>query len=151
MKILFVCLGNICRSPIAEGVMKHIIQQANLNWIIESASTNAFHTGESPHRNSQKVCKEHDIDISKQKARRFQKSDLAYFDKIYAMAEDVLIEMKSIAHFEKDNPKIDLFLNALYPNQNKSVTDPWYGELDGYYKVYDEIEKGCVAIFTQLT
>ncbi len=146
MKILFVCLGNICRSPIAEGVMRSLIQEQHLNWQIDSASTNTFHTGESPHKHSQQVCKEQGICISQQQSRRIQQGDLEKYDKIYYLAKDVLHEMKNIIDMNGFENKIKLFLTDLYPHESCDVKDPWYGGLDGYYPVFDEIKLGCMAI-----
>jgi protein-tyrosine phosphatase len=149
MKILMVCLGNICRSPLAEGVLKHKAGEAGLNWVVESAGTNGYHTGEAPHRLSQKVALLNGVDICDQRARRFVKEDFDRYDKIYAMAEDVVDEMKRIAG-EKWNPaKVELFLNELYPGENASVPDPWYGEEPGYHEVYQLIEQTCDAIVSR--
>src|ERR1700688_210057 len=97
MKILMVCLGNICRSPMAEGALLEKCKKAGLNWIVDSAGTNGYHVGEPPHPLSQKVSKLHGIDISNQRARRFVPEDFERFDRIYAMAGDVLEEMLLIA------------------------------------------------------
>jgi protein-tyrosine phosphatase len=146
MRILVVCLGNICRSPIAEGLLKHMAQQNNLDWVIDSAGTESFHIGEAPHPNSQKVCLENGIDISTQRAQKFYHSEIEKYDKIFAMSTDVYEEIKEICGKKFDDQKIELFLNELYPNENRSVKDPWYGALDGYYQVFDEIKKGSEAI-----
>ena len=136
MKILMVCLGNICRSPLAEGVLRHKAKQAGLNWTIESAGTNGYHVGEAPHHLSQKIARLNGIDICEQKARRFVKEDFDRYDKIYAMADDVVDDIKRIAKEKYDASKVDLFLNELYPGQNQSVPDPWYGTEPGYHDVY---------------
>ena len=107
MKILMVCLGNICRSPLAEGILQDKIKKANLNWEVDSAGTNGYHVGEAPHKLSQKVAKMHGIDISNQKARRFVAEDFVRFDKIYAMANDVVEEMHHIAKNKFDATKVD--------------------------------------------
>lgn len=146
MKILMVCLGNICRSPLAEGILQHKADEAGLNWTVDSAGTNSFHIGEPPHRLSQKVAKLNGIDICNQRARRFVKEDFDRYDKIYAMAEDVLEDIKRIAGHTYDPAKVDLFLNELYPGKNASVPDPWYGEEPGYHEVYKLIEEVCDAI-----
>ena len=146
MKILFVCLGNICRSPIAEGVMKELAEKNNLNWFIDSAGTESYHIGKAPHHHSQAVCKENGIDISSQAARKFIKEDIEKFDKIYALASDVLNEIRYIAGNKMNPEKVVLFLDELYPNQRKSVTDPWYGDKEGYYPVFDEIKLCCAEI-----
>jgi protein-tyrosine phosphatase len=146
MKILMVCLGNICRSPLAEGILEHKIKQAGLGWQVDSAGTNGYHIGDAPHRLSQKVAKLNGIDICNQKARQFVKEDFDSFDKIYALADDVLDEIKWIAK-EKYNPKkVDLLLNELHPGKNYSVPDPWYGPESGYHEVYKLIEVACDAI-----
>lgn len=146
MRILMVCLGNICRSPIAEGVMKHLVAKNNLSWTIASAGTEGYHTGEQPHRYSQKICQKHGIDISKQRARRFVAEDLGNFDHIYVMSADVLQEVKHIAGTAFDEQKVKLLLNEVYPGSNRSVPDPWYGPEDGYLEVFDMISRACEAI-----
>ena len=146
MKILMVCLGNICRSPLAEGILQEKANRAGLEWIVESAGTNGFHTGEPPHPLSQKVARLNGIDISKQLSRKFIKSDLEQYDKIYVMAADVLDEMKRVLAGKPYDNKVELFLNTLYPGQNMDVPDPWYGSEKGYHEVYTLIEEACDAI-----
>jgi protein-tyrosine phosphatase len=146
MKILMVCLGNICRSPLAEGVLKQKAKEAGLNWTVESAGTNSYHIGEPPHPLSQKVARLNGVEICEQRARRFVKEDFDRFDKIYAMAEDVLNDMKQIAREKYAPSKVDLFLNELYPGENASVPDPWYGSEAGYHEVYELIDEACDAI-----
>ena len=141
-----VCLGNICRSPLAEGILQHKAEKAGLSWNIESAGTNSYHIGEAPHHLSQKVAQLHGIDISCQRARRFTAADFDRFDKIYAMADDVVDEMRRIAKNKFDPSKVDLLMNALYPGKNMSVPDPWYGTEPGYHEVYALIDKACDAI-----
>lgn len=141
-----VCLGNICRSPLAEGSLKHKAKAAALDWQIDSAGTNGYHVGEAPHRLSQKVAKLNGIDICEQRARRFVAADFDRYDKIYAMAEDVLWEMRRIAGNKWNDAKVDLLLNELHPGENRSITDPWYGTEPGYHEVYKEIDAACEAI-----
>jgi protein-tyrosine phosphatase len=146
MKILMVCLGNICRSPLAEGILKHKAKQARLDWQIDSAGTNGYHIGEAPHRLSQKVAKLNGIDICEQRARQFVKQDMDRYDKIYALAGDVLDEIRWIAKEKFDAAKVDLLLNELHPSKNRSVPDPWYGPEHGYHEVYKLIDAACDAI-----
>ena len=141
-----VCLGNICRSPLAEGILQKKAAEAGLDWVIESAGTNSYHVGQAPHHLSQKVARKNGVDISKQIARRFSAEDLKKYDRIYAMANDVLDEMRSIARKDLDATKVDLFLNELYPGENKDVPDPWYGDEDGYIDVFEIIDRACDAI-----
>ena len=146
MKILMVCLGNICRSPLAEGILQEKVRQAGLDWQVDSAGTNSYHTGEPPHHLSQKVAKLNGIDICHQRARRFVKEDFDRYDRIYAMAEDVIDDIRRIARDKFDASKIDLLLNELHPGKNASVPDPWYGPEPGYHEVYKLIDQACSEV-----
>jgi protein-tyrosine phosphatase len=141
-----VCLGNICRSPIAEGILQKLADENQLGWVVDSAGTNGYHNGEAPHYLSQKVAKLNGVDISQQRSRQFVKNDLNEYDRIYAMAEDVLYDIKKIAGNQFDEKKVTIFMNELYPLQNKDVPDPWYGAEDGYHEVYGLIEAVCKEI-----
>ena len=146
MKILMVCLGNICRSPLAEGILQDKAFTAGLTWQIESAGTNSYHIGKPPHHLSQKEARMNGIDISKQRARRFQPADFDHYDKIYALAGDVVKEIKSIAGIKFDLSKIDLLLNELFPGENLDVPDPWYGPEPGYHQAFKMISMACDKI-----
>jgi protein-tyrosine phosphatase len=149
MKILMVCLGNICRSPMAEGILEHKAKKAGLNWVIDSAGTNGYHIGEPPHRLSQKVVKLNGIDICHQRARQFVPDDFERYDKIYALAEDVIDEIRWIAGEKYDPAKVDLLLNELHPGKNLSVPDPWYGTEPDFHKVYKIINEVCDHIINK--
>ena len=144
-----VCLGNICRSPLAEGILQDKAFKAGLNWSVESAGTNGYHTGEAPHRLSQKVARLNGIDICGQRSRKFVAADFKVYDKIYALAGDVLDEMKRIAKKEFDPSKADLLMNELYPGKDLDVPDPYYGEEDGYHEVYRMIDEVCEQIIAK--
>ena len=146
MKILMVCLGNICRSPLAEGILQDKAFKAGLTWGIESAGTNSYHIGEPPHPLSQKVASMNGIDISKQRARRFSAGDLEVYDKIYALAEDVIEDMKRIAGKKFESSKVNLLMNELYPGKNMDVPDPWYGPEPGYHEAFKLIDTVCDKI-----
>lgn len=124
MKLLFVCLGNICRSPMAEGIMKSLCEKHYLQWEIASASTNTYHTGEAPHYLSQNICQHNGINIKNQRAQRISKEHAAHYDIIYVMARDVQQEVKQILGMAYNGEKVKLFLNELYPDSNKDVPDP---------------------------
>ena len=146
MTILMVCLGNICRSPLAEGILLKKITAAGLDWKVDSAGTNGYHVNESPHYLSQRVAKKKGIDISKQLCRRFVPADFDRFDKIYAMAEDVVEEMKQISGTKFNSEKVEMILNVVHPGENRGVPDPWYGPEAGYYEVFDLLENACEAL-----
>lgn len=138
-----VCLGNICRSPLAEGIMQQRIDQFGLPWQVDSAGTNGYHAGEAPHRLSQKVALQHGIDIGRQRARNITADDFDSFDLIYAMAGDVIDEIKWRTGKKFDAAKVKLLMNEVYPGCNMDVPDPWYGPEAGYHEVFDMIEKAC--------
>jgi len=146
MKILMVCLGNICRSPLAEGILQDKAFKAGLKWSVESAGTNGYHTGEPPHHLSIKVAAKNGINIQQQRSRKFVAEDFERFDTIYAMAEDVMDDMKRIAKNKFDARKAKLLLNELFPGQDKEVPDPWYGPEKGYHEVYELIDRACERI-----
>lgn len=141
-----VCLGNICRSPLAEGILQDKAFRAGLNWSVDSAGTNRFHTGEHPHPLSQKVARQHGIDISQQRARTITPEDFEVFDKIYALAEDVLEDMKHVVRKKFDPSKVELLMNELYPGENRDVPDPYYGPEAGYQAVFKMIDEACDMI-----
>lgn len=146
MRILVVCLGNICRSPIAEGVLRHKVKEQGLNWVVESAGTESYHIGEAPDRLSQKVCMAHGIDISDLRASKFTAADFDNYDKIYALATDVYGEIERIGGRRADMHKVDLLLNELHNGRNQSVPDPYRQPEEAFRKVYELIDKACDAI-----
>lgn len=146
-----ICLGNICRSPIAQGVMQHLSDQQGLNWTVESAGTNRYHTGEAPHISSQKVCAEHGIDISSQRARTFTSDDMKRYDILFVLAEDVMKDVQRMAGHLFDPSKVIYLTEYLHPGEKKSIKDPWYGGEEGYYPVYDEIDLCCRKFIQQVT
>ncbi len=144
-----VCLGNICRSPLAEGLLQHKADAAGLSWTVHSAGTNGLHIGQAPHDLSQKVARINGIDICNQRARQFVKEDFEQYDLLFAMADDVLEEMKRIGRAKWAAEKTDLFLNALHPGEHRSVPDPWYGTEPGFHEVYQIINETCDAIISK--
>lgn len=146
-----VCLGNICRSPLAEGILKDKAFKSGLKWTVESAGTDGYHTGEPPHPLSQKVAKMNGLDICNQRARKFVAEDFDRYDKIYALAEDVLYDIKQTARNKFDASKVDLLMNELYPGRNMDVPDPWSGPERGYHEAYKLIDAACDAIIKKYT
>lgn len=148
-RILMVCLGNICRSPLAEGILREKARAADLDWEIDSAGTNSYHTGEAPHPLSLKVARDNGIDISNQRARRFTAADFQRFDKIYAMAGDVIDDMRRIAGRQFDPAKVDLLMNEVHPGHDADVPDPYYGPEPGYHEVYAMIDEAADQIIAK--
>jgi len=146
MRILMVCLGNICRSPLAEGILQHKADARGMNWQVQSAGTGNWHVGEAPHHLSQKVARLHGIDISRQRARQFRKEDFLEYDFIYVMDSSNYTDVKRMAGAEFSETKVDLLLNELYAGENRSVPDPWFGEEDGYHQVFELLDKACERI-----
>jgi protein-tyrosine phosphatase len=150
MKILMVCLGNICRSPLAEGIMQDKINRAGLEWTVDSAGTAGYHVGEPPHKLSQKVALHNGVNISRQACRQFSIADLRDFDKIYVMDRDNYRNVKQMGGEAWDGQKVSLILDALYPGQQKEVPDPWYGTEKDYHFVYEMLDKACDKILLDL-
>ena len=142
MKVLMVCLGNICRSPLAEGILK---SKSN-NIIVDSAGTAGYHIGSRPDQRSIEIGLKNNIDITNQRARQFTSNDFDDFDKIYAMDNDNYSKILSIATNQDQIDKVDLILNEVYPNQFKSVPDPYYGGEKGFENIYNLLEKACEQI-----
>ena len=151
MKILMVCLGNICRSPLAEGILQHKVDEAGLNWTVDSAGTAGYHIGEAPHPLSQKVAKMNGIDISKQSGRKFTKEDILFYDKIYVMDNSNYLDVKRICGNNWQEEKVDLLLNEIYPGQDRDVPDPWYGGEDGFHEVFEMLDRACEKIIQKTT
>ncbi|CAN5511528.1 low molecular weight protein-tyrosine-phosphatase [soil metagenome] len=146
MKILMVCLGNICRSPLAEGIMQHKADKAGLNWSVDSAGTGNWHVGDPPHKLSQKVAGKNGIDICSQKGRQFKAADMQEFDRVYFMDEDNYSDARLMAGPLWDDSRADLLLNTLYPGEDRSVPDPYYGGEQGFHEVFDLVASACDAI-----
>ena len=122
-----------------------LVQENQLNWEISSAGTNGLHNGEAPHEYSQKVCAQHGIDISDQVSAWITLSEAKAATVLYALATDVVRDLKRMLPADQ-HAKIKLLLDELYPGQNRSVKDPWYGDWPDYIDVYEEIEAACQQI-----
>lgn len=151
MKVLMVCLGNICRSPLAAGILQHKADMAGLDWEVDSCGTSTYHIGEPPHKLSQKVAKQHGIDISNQRGSQFKKEDMLGFDLIYAMDSDNYAGIKRMSRELWNEEKTDLILNELYPGENRDVPDPWYGGEDDFEEVYKMLDESCKKILEKFS
>ena len=137
-----VCLGNICRSPLAEGILKSKSNKI----IVDSAGTAGYHVGSRPDQRSIEIGLKNNIDITNQRARQFTSNDFDDFDKIYAMDNDNYSKIISLATNQDQIDKVDLILNEVYPNQFKSVPDPYYGGEKGFENIYNLLDEACEQI-----
>lgn len=144
-KLLFVCLGNICRSPLAEGIMLHLKDKHNLDIHIDSAGTANYHINEAPDRRTITNAKKNGVDLSALRARQFSVSDFAEFDKILVMDKNNLKNVLSLAKNEDDKKKVGLFLNAVYNDPDMEVPDPYYGAEKDFEAVFQLLYKACDA------
>lgn len=145
MRVLMVCLGNICRSPLAEGILRHRIQEAELDWTVDSAGTLDYHAGSPPHPDSQKAAKANGIDISNQRARQIVSEDVDRFDLIFALANDVRTDIQKILG-ERFNPtQVRLIMNELHPGKNENVPDPYLGTEADFHRTYELLDRVCAA------
>ena len=143
-----VCLGNICRSPLAEGILKNKTQ--NLDVFVDSAGTASYHVGNLPDSRSVEIANKNGIDLTDQRARQFSEKDFDDFDKIYAMDTNNYSNIISLARDQSDRDKVDVILNELTPKSYDSVPDPYYGAGDGFQIVYDMLDNACDAIVRKL-
>ena len=145
-----VCLGNICRSPLAEGILRNKIKNHNVNVLVDSSGTASYHVGNPPDRRSIEIAKKHHIDISKQVCRAFCVKDFEKFDKIYAMDTSNVKDLVQLAQNQEQKDKIHLILEAVNPNSGDEVPDPYYGGEEGFEEVYQMLDKACEAIVKSL-
>lgn len=138
-----VCLGNICRSPLAEGILRHLSSQKGLNWQIDSAGTGNWHVGHPPDRRSIAVAKKHGIDISGLRGRQFSTADFDQFDRIFVMDLDNYRDVLQKARSEADRLKVQLLLNDQQP-----VPDPWYDDAL-FEPVFKLIQGACERIISR--
>jgi protein-tyrosine phosphatase len=148
MKILMVCLGNICRSPVAEGVMRAKTKEYALEVEIDSAGTSGWHDGAAPDERSLTNALKNGIDISKQKSRKVVLSDFELFDVLYAMDESNYNNLLNMAP-KKYHHKIKMILNEVNAEDNRSVPDPYYGN-DGFQLVFNLLDEACEKIAQNL-
>ena len=143
MKILMVCLGNICRSPLAEGILQ---SKVDSEVEVDSAGTAAYHIGNLPDDRSIEVARKYGIDLTNQRARQFSVNDFDVFDLIYAMDESNYQNILALARNKEDESKVKMILNELNPDSNESVPDPYYGGNAGFENVYQLLDEACEII-----
>ncbi len=149
-KILFVCLGNICRSPLAEGIMLHMKDKMQLRLEIDSAGTSNYHVGEAPDKRTIANAKKNGVDLSYLRARQFTKNDFELFDVIAVMDRSNLSNVLALAENNSDKDKVRLFLDLVEDKKGIEVPDPYYGEEKDFefvfQLVYNACEKLCLSL-----
>ena len=147
VKILMVCLGNICRSPLAEGILASKLPK---NFIVDSAGTGSWHVGHSPDKRSIAVAKKNGLCIDGQKGRQFKTADFDEFDYIYVMDSSNYRDVIQLAKTPEHKNKVHLILNELFPDENVDVPDPYYGTANGFDSVYQMLDEAAEIIATKL-
>lgn len=150
MKILMVCLGNICRSPMADGLMRKKVAENNLDIVVDSAGTSGFHVGEAPDNRMRETAKGRNTPIDDLRARQFSVDDFDDFDSIYAMDSSNLKNILSLSRDENDRQKVKLILNESHPGKDLEVPDPYYGGERGFHEVYDMLDEATDVILEKL-
>jgi protein-tyrosine phosphatase len=148
VKILMVCLGNICRSPLAEGILASKLP--NDKFLVDSAGTGSWHIGRTPDNRSIATAKKNGLDICNQKGRQFQKTDFDAFDYIFVMDNSNYNDVIHLAQNETQKEKVQLILNAIFPDENVDVPDPYYGVANGFDMVYEMLDEACEVIAQRL-
>lgn len=143
-----VCLGNICRSPLAEGILKSKVDSSKV--IVDSAGTGSWHVGSKPDSRSIAVAKKNNLDITDQRGRQFSVSDFDEFDHIYVMDNSNKENVLDLAKNDKHRSKVKLILNEIFPGENVDVPDPYYGGDSGFDNVYKMLDEACEVIANKL-
>lgn len=150
MKILMVCLGNICRSPLAQGILEFKIKEKGLSWTVDSAGTSGFHRGEAPDKRSVKTAKNHQIDISNQRSRIFNPYDFEVFDVIYVMDRNNYRDLITWAQNDEERNKVKLIMSEVSADEFVDVPDPYYNS-NGFEEVYEMLNAACEQIVLRYT
>ncbi|MDN6281029.1 MAG: low molecular weight phosphotyrosine protein phosphatase [Psychroflexus sp.] len=148
-RILMVCLGNICRSPLAEGILKSKLNTAEFH--VDSAGTSAIHEGELPDKRSIDVAHVNKIDITDQRSRPFLKSDLEEFDYIYVMDQSNYDNVCQLIEKESHRQKVIMIMDEVYADASADVPDPYYDSINGFKNVYEMLDEACEKIASKLT
>lgn len=150
MKILMVCLGNICRSPLAEGILQSKVIKEGMDVFIDSAGTSDNHVGQQPDARMRATAKSFGVNIDSLRARQFSKNDFKNFDLIYAMDASNYKNIVALADSEADKSKVILLLNELEPGKNLEVPDPYFGGEQGFIDVFNLLDAATDQIIKKI-
>lgn len=152
MKILMVCLGNICRSPMAQGILENKLQQEGLEneVLVDSAGTSDFHIGDPPDHRATSKSKEHGVEIDSYRGRQFVQADFDEFDRIFAMDFSNYENILQLSRGNEDEQKVEMILNLLHKGENRSVPDPYFGGEQGFEDVYQLLNAACDILMDQI-
>lgn len=150
MKILFVCLGNICRSPLAEGIMKDKIYRYSLDAEVDSAGFESFHVGDGADPRSSEIAAKNGISLDRHVARKFTTRDFDYYDRIFVMDRYNYQDVMRIARNDRDRSKVDYILNLVKPGEDQEVPDPYYGGKDGFESVFRMLDNACSVLLEEI-
>jgi len=147
-KILMVCLGNICRSPLAEGILRSKVEGKSV--LVDSAGTGNYHVGDPPDRRSIEIAKKYGLDISNLRGRQFTATDFDTFDLIYIMDESNYTNVLRLARTEEDKAKVRFILDEVYPGQKFNVPDPYHSEMHAFESLFRMLDEACNLIASKL-
>lgn len=150
MKVLFLCHANMCRSPLAEGLLKHILKLNNIDAEVDSAGFEAYYINESPDDRAIMKAKEHGIDISKKRVRLFTKEDFDLFDRIYVMDTLAYRNALYFARDERDRAKVDFLMNVIKPGRNESIPNPFYRSDNVPDETFELLQEACTRIAEEI-
>ncbi|MDB9963970.1 low molecular weight phosphotyrosine protein phosphatase [Vicingaceae bacterium] len=150
MKVLMTCLGNICRSPLAEGILEKKIAESGLDVSVDSAATSDYHVGDKPDPRSISKAAEYGIDITAQRGRQIQKSDFQEFDRIFVMDTSNYLNTVALTKNLEEIEKVEMILNLINPGSNQSVPDPYFGGEDCFENVYRLLDTACDVVIKQI-
>lgn len=151
MKILFVCTGNICRSPLAEGILREKMKKYGIRGETDSAGFESFHAGDHPDPRAIITARKRNINITGHVARLFKTEDFDRFDKIYVMDDYHYENVERMSRDESDMEKVDYIMNVVYPGENITVHDPWYDGIQAFEKVYEQLDNACEILAKELS
>lgn len=146
VRILMVCLGNICRSPIAEGVLRDHLDRIGINARVDSCGTSDWHEGEAPDKRAIQACEHYGLDISNQRSRPVTKTDFDVFDYIFAMDENNYNDLMALTENETHRQKLHLYLEFAEVTTRRAVPDPYYGTITDFFEVYTLLDEASARV-----